>query len=344
MDGGHEQVLVSRPGQVGGDHRTDDPCGNGGVPHGPAGGTVEHPDRTTASGICALDDVEVSGALYVSQRRAAESAPVEPGRPLRLAGRVKSPDRVGIARSREKCACSDHDPSGPTREEVAYRGGRVDGLVGVVIANQPPSRIEHANVAPLRILLPEGVAGRLVAAFHDVQLSGAVEVGEGGGREVAVGRVERPSGQYPPAPAGQGVGALAEGSRHHVHPSLQVADRQRCLYTGSEIRIARRVGRRGQPQAIAGWAPGFVAAGEGFVEGVPDPGEHRVVGTAEPSYGRCRIDRIPGVHRPPRNGRTVREMVGVLLSAPVPHDNRWAIPIQGGHVGRRLGDRRTGVQ
>ena len=247
-------------------------------------------------------------------------------------------------------AGAEDDPDAPTELTDGRRG--LDGLIGVVLADQAATGVpragvaggaEHPDVAAVGVVRAVGETGRGVAAFDDVGPAVAVDVAQGGGGEVAVGLEPREAREHGSVGRVHGLADLTERAGDDVGAAAEVADRHRRLHRLGRRGVGGRVLHVGEPLggALGGDAEvsargrgGRVAfAHEDRVEAAPGGVGHRrggvdghaAVFTGHPGTRRAR-GQVEGVH---------------VAGAVADHDR--ATPGQGGHVGRRQGDRAAGV-
>ena len=161
--------------------------------HGRAVGAVERPHQPARAGVDTFDHLHVAVALEVTDGRAAHGVPTEVGPPHDVAVRVGAEQGVGVRGPRVERAGAEGDAGLPAGQEVAHRRGRVDRLVGVVVADEVAAGAEDPQVATGRVGHPVGHARRRVAALDHLGLPVAVEVGQGRRGEAAVGGEERPT-------------------------------------------------------------------------------------------------------------------------------------------------------
>ena len=109
-----------------------------------------------------------------------------------------------------------HHPGRPAGQEAPHGRRGVDRLVGVVVADQIAARAQHPHVAALCVVLAQAETGGLVAPLDDLGPPRAVEVGQVGRREHAVGGEEGPARERRPRGGIEGILLLVERAGHHV--------------------------------------------------------------------------------------------------------------------------------
>ena len=135
-----------------------------------------------------------------------------------------------------------------SRPEPGLRASRVAG------------RAQHPQVTAVGIGHAVGDAGGRVAPLDDLGLPVAVEVGQRGRGEVAVGLEPREPVQHRPVRCVEGVLVLPERACRHVGAALEVADGERRLHAAVRSGVGRRVRLLDEPLVAARWADGLVAA------------------------------------------------------------------------------------
>ena len=304
------------------------------------GHAVEGPHRAgPVVDVGALDHVEGAVVVEVRQGRARGGDAVEARRPAQVATAVDRLDGIGVRGPGEVAAGPEDRPGGPAGQEAADGRGGVDGLVGVVVTDQPPAGVEDPQVAPVGVVLAAPETRRLVSALDDLGLAGSVEVAQRRGRKDAVGGEEGPAGEGGARAGVEGVLLLVERAGHHVGGArAQGPHAEGGLDPLSGLEVGRRVDHRGEPLQVGRGAEGLVAP-LGRVGGVARADEDRVGPATDVGDRGGRVDGHPGGGRPPGHGAPVDDVEAVDEPVAVAHDHRRAVTVEDGHVGRRLGHR-----
>ncbi len=329
---------------VEGDQRAEDGVGGCELPeHLPGGGC----EPVGCAPPCRLGDpfdhLESAVVEQVGQGRAAVGGASQGGRPLQAAVGVEGLDGVRVGGPGKVRAGTDDDPGGAAGQEAADGGGGVDGLRGVVVADEAALAVQDPEVAALGVGPAAPVAGGLGPTLDDVGLAGAVEVGQGGGGEHAVRREEGPSLQRGAASGVQCVLFLAQRPGDHSGGALQRTHRQGGLDTLGGAGVGRRLDHVGVPEPVAAGPVGEVAAGC-RVCGIAGADEHGVeAAPTEGGHRRRGVDRGAAIlGGPASDRRPTCQVVRVHLPRPVTDDHGRAAG-QVGHVGGRLGYRVAAV-
>ena len=152
--------------------------------------------------------------------------PPEVDPPDHVAVGVDGEELVGVRGARVEGAGTEGDAHSTSAEEVPDGRRRVDGLVGVMVADQVPAGTQNPDMAAVLVLHVIGVAGRRVPALDDLGSAVAVQVGQRRCGESAVGREERPAGEHGAVAGVECVGVLTERRCLHGLDALHRTDGQ----------------------------------------------------------------------------------------------------------------------